>query len=327
MLSSQAMFSIIIPIYNVEQYLDECISSVISQTFENIEVILVDDGSPDNCPGICDTYAEKDKRVKVIHKKNGGLSTARNAGINVAAGEYIIFLDSDDYWDDINALSKISSIIEKNNNDVVIWGHKTENEHSDTMLYSTKERLSNEDLITLDNAERLKKIIKTHYHSIGACFKAINRNLFNKYDLYFEEGTVHEDVEWNVRLFACSQNIALYEDFFYVFRQRNDSINNTHSEKNLENRKTQALKMCDTAKSCSNSNMYEAIMLYVSEMYLGIVEVLMRNKMLNRYYSEIKEYCYVLDYTFMHRSRQINILRKIIGLRFALYLRRLVYYD
>ena len=89
--------SVIIPVYKVEEYLERCIESVLGQTLDDLEIILVDDGSPDNCPRICDQYAEKDRRVSVIHKKNGGLASARNAGMKNASGEYIFFLDSDDW--------------------------------------------------------------------------------------------------------------------------------------------------------------------------------------------------------------------------------------
>lgn len=94
------MISIIIPIYKVEQYLDECVASVVNQTYKDLEIILVDDGSPDSCPQMCDEWAKKDSRIKVVHKKNGGLSSARNAGLAVATGEYIGFVDSDDYVDE-----------------------------------------------------------------------------------------------------------------------------------------------------------------------------------------------------------------------------------
>lgn len=94
------MISIIIPIYKVSQYLDECVKSIVSQTYKNLEIILVDDGSPDECPRMCDEWAKKDNRIKVVHKKNGGLSSARNAGLAVATGEYIGFVDSDDYVDE-----------------------------------------------------------------------------------------------------------------------------------------------------------------------------------------------------------------------------------
>ena len=93
------MISIIVPIYKVEKYLDECVASLINQTYRDLEIILVDDGSPDRCPQMCDEWAKKDNRIKVVHKKNGGLSSARNAGLKVASGEYIGFVDSDDYVD------------------------------------------------------------------------------------------------------------------------------------------------------------------------------------------------------------------------------------
>lgn len=101
-------FSIIVPIYKVELYLRQCINSVLNQSYKDFELILVDDGSPDNCPIICDEYASRDIRVKVIHKSNGGLSDARNVGLDVAQGEYVLFLDSDDWWDDVLALEKIN---------------------------------------------------------------------------------------------------------------------------------------------------------------------------------------------------------------------------
>ena len=89
--------SIIVPVYNVEKYLDRCMESLLNQTLKDIEIILVDDGSPDNCPQICDEYAKKDSRVKVVHKVNAGLGYARNSGLDVASGEYVAFVDSDDY--------------------------------------------------------------------------------------------------------------------------------------------------------------------------------------------------------------------------------------
>ena len=107
-----AKVSIIIPIYNVEKYLSRCVASVLQQTLSNIEMILVDDGSPDKCPSICDQYKEKDSRIKVIHKKNGGLASARNAGLKIATGEYILFLDSDD-WIEPETVEELVSIAEQ----------------------------------------------------------------------------------------------------------------------------------------------------------------------------------------------------------------------
>ena len=92
----EKLISVIVPVYNVEEYVEKCVLSIINQTYKNLEIILVDDGSPDRCPQMCDDYAEKDSRIKVVHKKNGGLSDARNAGTGQALGSYIAFVDGDD---------------------------------------------------------------------------------------------------------------------------------------------------------------------------------------------------------------------------------------
>ncbi|MBQ9780417.1 MAG: glycosyltransferase family 2 protein [Clostridia bacterium] len=113
------LVSVVIPIYNVEQYLDKCVESVVGQTYKNLEIILVDDGSPDTCPQKCDEWAAKDSRISVIHKKNGGLGFARNSGIDRASGEYITFVDSDDYLT-VDAIETMLSRIEKEQSDLVV---------------------------------------------------------------------------------------------------------------------------------------------------------------------------------------------------------------
>ena len=110
--------SIIIPVYNVEKYLDRCIDSIINQSLKDIEIILVDDGSPDNCPQLCDEWAKKDSRIKVIHKENAGLGMARNTGMQHATGEYIAFIDSDDYVD-LDMYAKLLEKAELHNADIV----------------------------------------------------------------------------------------------------------------------------------------------------------------------------------------------------------------
>lgn len=117
MLNEMPLISIIVPVYKVEKYLDRCVNSLINQTYKNIEIILVDDGSPDNCPVMCDKWAENDNRIKVIRKQNGGVSSARNVGLNIAAGEYIGFVDSDD-WVDEDMYSHLFFLIEAYNADI-----------------------------------------------------------------------------------------------------------------------------------------------------------------------------------------------------------------
>lgn len=116
--------SVIIPVYNVEKYLTQCINSVISQSYRNLEIILIDDGSSDNSSQMCDDFARQDSRIKVIHKINGGLSSARNAGIKIATGDYLLFLDSDDYWDSVDAMKECAEVCTKSHPDVVMFGYK-----------------------------------------------------------------------------------------------------------------------------------------------------------------------------------------------------------
>ena len=118
---NDSLISIIVPVYNVEQYLSRCVNSLVNQTYHNIEIILVDDGSPDRCGEMCDEYAKRDKRVVVIHKSNGGLSDARNKGLDVAKGDYVMFVDSDD-WIELETCSIIIGLAVKYEVDVVSFG-------------------------------------------------------------------------------------------------------------------------------------------------------------------------------------------------------------
>lgn len=128
-------FSIIVPIYKVEKYLEICIDSIIGQSFCNFELILVDDGSPDTCGEICDRYSSSDTRVKVVHKENGGLSSARNAGLDIATGKYVIFIDSDDFWDDASALEHIHINLTETDADVLVFTAKRYYESEDKYTY------------------------------------------------------------------------------------------------------------------------------------------------------------------------------------------------
>ena len=119
---TKPLISVIVPIYNVEQYLRECVDSIRNQTYRNLEIILVDDGSPDGCPAICDEYAEKDSRIKVIHKKNGGLSDARNEGMKVCRGEYLMFVDSDDLIP-ADAMEHLFHVMEETGAELSVGGH------------------------------------------------------------------------------------------------------------------------------------------------------------------------------------------------------------
>ena len=223
------LFSIIVPVFNVEKYIDACIESLLIQPYGNFEIILVDDGSPDNCPEICDQYRMKDHRIKVIHKKNGGLSDARNEGLKIASGEYILFVDSDDMIEK-DSLSGVAKAIENNNRpDVVFLEAKK--------IYpdGTSEPMGDGYDIRRINGKShtdVLKFIETMPKFPGsACTKAIKRTLFNK-GLTFQIGLISEDNEWSIRLFEKAQTYAYCEEPYYLYRQqREGSISHKTSER------------------------------------------------------------------------------------------------
>lgn len=118
------LVSVIVPVYNVEKYLDECIKSIMEQSYTNLEILLIDDGSSDNSINICNRYSLIDNRIRVISQKNGGASKARNRGIRESCGEYIIFIDSDDYWDDLDALKVMIGNMSESGADILQFGYK-----------------------------------------------------------------------------------------------------------------------------------------------------------------------------------------------------------
>ena len=162
--------SIVVPIYKVEQYLDKCVNSLINQTYKEIEIILVDDGSPDRCPEMCDKYAQEDTRIKVIHKVNGGLSDARNYGLKESLGDYVLFVDSDDYID-VETCEKFISIIEDNRPDIVVGNaYRLENNKKYFMKHTLN---TNKKMIR--GTEYLKQELKS-----GTMYMAAWLNLYKR---------------------------------------------------------------------------------------------------------------------------------------------------
>lgn len=216
------LISIIVPIYKVEKYVNKCVDSLILQTYSNIEIILVDDGSPDNCGAICDCYQEMDKRIRVIHKCNGGLSDARNAGIGVAKGEYIAFVDSDDYVTE-HFIEKLYNAIKQQNADVAICSFKLIDE---TAKELKEEIVSDEE--TIVSGHQLLREVLTPYGGkyVVAWNKLYKRKLFET--LRFEKGMLYEDEYINFLLFWNCERVVLIPDILYLYLQRGDSIQGTN---------------------------------------------------------------------------------------------------
>lgn len=209
--------SVIVPVYKVEDYLEHCVDSIRLQTLNKIEIILVDDGSPDNCPQLCDQFAEMDGRIRVIHKENGGLSDARNAGIAEAKGKYISFIDSDD-WIEKRMYEELCYVAEKFDAEIA--------ESSFRYVYSdtVKEELYNTGTcVVLDNLEALKEEMKWRYFKSVAWNKIYRKELFDM-GIRYPKGKYHEDEFTTYRLLYAAKKLVYLDRVMYNYVQREDSI-------------------------------------------------------------------------------------------------------
>ncbi len=210
------LVTIIVPIYKVEPYLHRCIDSVLNQTYTNLEIILVDDGSPDRCGEICDEYAEIDSRIKVIHKINGGLSDARNSGIDIAQGQYLSFLDSDD-WIGEKYVEILYGLLEETNSDISVCNFIRISSEE------TKANSSKNEIHEFSNIEALEQFADEFYVQmvIAAC-KLYRTCLFK--DIRFPVGRIHEDEFTTYKLLYKAKKIVMTTAELLYYWQREDSI-------------------------------------------------------------------------------------------------------
>lgn len=206
------LISIIVPIYNVENYLQECIESLLIQTYRNLEILLIDDGSTDLSGNICDEYANRDSRISIVHKENGGLSDARNAGLKAASGEYYMFIDSDDYISQ-NLVEKMYLSVIQNNCDIAICNMIRVFEDGTTEPFYQPGH--NVDVLLGD-----KRFDTLNQPSV--CNKLFRSELFN--DLFFPKGKFYEDTFVYHVLAYRARNIVLTGEDGYWYRSRKDSI-------------------------------------------------------------------------------------------------------
>lgn len=210
----QDKISIIVPIYNVEEYIEKCIDSLINQTYKNIEIVLVDDGSTDKSYDICKRYSEKDSRIKLIHKKNGGLSDARNVGIDNATGEYITFVDSDD-WLSYNYCEIMIKEINETKADIVM--SNLVYVYSNDYTFEVEEKFDKKSYTNIEALEAFEDTI-----NVVAVSKLYKRELFD--NLRYRVGKIHEDEFMFHRIFYEASKISWLDVELYAYRQRENSI-------------------------------------------------------------------------------------------------------
>lgn len=210
------LISIIVPVYKVEKYLNRCVDSIINQTYKNLEIILVDDGSPDNCPKICDEYAKKDNRIKVIHKENGGLSDARNYGLEIFKGKYVTFIDSDDYVE-YNYVEILYNTLKKYNVKLSIADNLIKYDSGKIINIS-----SYDEYIVTEKEELELMLWGKRDLDNGAWTKLYERSLFE--GVRYPVGRLYEDTATTYKIFSQCDRIAINSVPIYNYMKRKDSI-------------------------------------------------------------------------------------------------------
>lgn len=219
------MISVIVPVYKVEKYINKCVDSILQQTYKDFELILVDDGSPDRCPEICDNYAKKDKRVCVIHKENGGPSDARNTGIRAAKGNFVTYVDSDDYIarDYLETLIKLTS---EYNADIAVTGIQVLNESSDVQDFK------DESVYCYTGMEALENMLYQNNLDTSACAMLLPIEIAQ--NNLFPEGKYHEDDLTSYKYYAEADKVVVTTKPQYFYVQHSESIMHSLGQVNID---------------------------------------------------------------------------------------------
>lgn len=291
------LISVIVPIYNVGEYLERCVNSIIMQSYSNIEIILVDDGSIDNCPEICDRYKNEDSRIKVIHKMNGGLSDARNAGLNISAGEYIAFVDGDD-WIQKDMLQILHQKLLQNQAQIASCGIQ--------LVYSDgkKKKYINPKEKNYTRDEAAKEILIGDRIDVSACNKLYSRYIFE--DLRYPVGENHEDVAIILQIIRKVERLCTVEYIGYNYFQRNGSISNTKSRANIINMLEHAENICEFV-----DENFTYLIPYANTYYCDVVISILKNILIEKKYPASKD----------ETQHYFELLKKRLTLQVFMYLK------
>ena len=322
-------YSVIIPVYNSEKYLRKCIDSILAQKYKDFEIILVDDESKDLSAKICDDYAQKDNRVNVIHKTNGGTADSRNVGIRAASGDYIMFVDNDDYWKRKNTLEDIDCQLNESHADVLMYDTMEywENENRFTQSGKTCKR---QEIVNQPKEYALKTVIEQGilYRAVWA--KVVKRQLIVDHNLLFEKGIRNEDTEWTAKMLLCAESYDWYEKVFYVYRKGTGEAQTdkrvTFKEVNdLKNILDKYITLADTIENSDFQKVFKSYLAFPYAVLMGQVQVLNNEEKKKIGMSTIKRYSTILNYDMDPTVKKVAWAKKILGYHMKAFLLKLYF--
>ena len=309
--------SVIVPIYNVEKYLRRCLDSIINQTYKNLEIILVNDGSKDNSFEICKEYKNKDKRIVLIDQKNAGLSAARNSGIDIATGDYIGFVDSDDVLS-TKMYEFLLKSIKESNSDISLCLFKSFNNNI--------EFDNNYNNIVLGKDGAIKELLIDRKIASHACDKLYKKELFN--GIRFPKGKKYEDIPVIYKLFLKANNISFVDTELYGYFIREDSITGKYNiETNKDfieavNKRYDELIKIDDYSKYVKLNRVNSVLRY----YLDIVKFKKIDIFKDKFYKDIYKELLFAKKIYTKDVRELNTKKKNILIKLLFFNQKLFYY-
>lgn len=306
--------SFILPIYNVEKYLPECVESILAQTYSDFEMLLVDDGSPDNCPALCDEWARKDSRIKALHKPNGGLSDARNYGLDHAQGDYVVFVDSDDFWVEKDCLERLMNVVDAHPECDFI-GFNCSYYYSDTKTYKKWVAYDESLSVPTDKNIVICSLVASGTFPMSACLKIIKRKSLSDMELHFIKGTIAEDIPWFIDLLEGTKKCMFVNQYIYAYRQNVagsiTASGNTKSTSDLF-----AIVKNEVAKIKNRSIAKDAKdALYSFLAYEFCILLTASSRMSKEIRKELMNYKWLLDYTSNPKVRKAAFVNKLFGIK------------
>lgn len=308
------LISVIVPVYNVELYLKECVESIVNQNNAQFEILLIDDGSTDNSGILCDQLAGEYSCISVIHQKNGGLSVARNKGIQEAKGDYLLFVDSDDILLGEDALSEIAKSIDRIHPDLLMILPREYNEDFSTVLVEHRSCAWKDNIVYSS-----KEIIDQLYRENGiyitmAQTKVISREYCIKNNLFFTEGIYHEDDEWIAKVLLTNPQIAFLLKALYGYRHRGNSIVSALDQKKTRKKASNKMDIAIKILKDDRAAQYPHMMDYFVSYYLGSYAQFFK-------INEMNDVCEIPFIYFRYsKNRKIKlffIINKIFGYAFS----------
>lgn len=311
--------SVVIPVYNVAPYLHQCIDRVLSQTYQDLQIILVDDGSTDGSGEICDTYTRKDSRIEVIHKANGGLSDARNVGTEYAGGEYLLYLDSDDRWASDDFVEKAVACACSKHADMVLLTQNRFIEDAD--LPKEPVYTYNDSDFSGDAIETFENLYKKQHYPVSAWSKLIRTAVLRDNGVVFTKGLLGEDMDWTSRLLPHIKRMTYCNESLYLYRERPNSITTTFGKRNAEDFCCILEKWGEYWKQ-KNTKQGRVFLGYYATLYVSLVYHYLQIPAGDRLQlkQRIIHLSYMLQYANATKSLRLKWLRQIVGTHGMLYI-------